>query len=261
MPVDERPALIDARCDRDAALDIGSAFAAEGLRRRRAGDGRARSRTWDETSGLPARMRIGPYEIDRLLGRGGMGAVYLAHRADGHFEQQVAIKLIDLPLATDFFRERFRQERQILAGLQHPLIARLLGWRRHRRRRSVPGHGVCGWNSHPSLLRAETSHRSATPRAIRQRLRRGTVRPSESGRSSRSEAGQHPHRARRHAAPAGLWNGEAAVAFALRGQAAISHARVINPLLRNTPARNRCSAIPSRQRPTRTRSACFSICC
>jgi tetratricopeptide (TPR) repeat protein len=55
-----------------------------------------------------------------------MGAVYLGHRADGQFEQQVAIKLIDLPLATDLFRERFRQERQILAGLHHPLIARLL---------------------------------------------------------------------------------------------------------------------------------------
>ena len=64
--------------------------------------------------------------IDRLLGRGGMGAVYLAHRADGQFEQKVAIKLIDLPLATNLFRERFRQERQILAGLQHPYIARLL---------------------------------------------------------------------------------------------------------------------------------------
>jgi tetratricopeptide (TPR) repeat protein len=70
--------------------------------------------------------RIGPYALDRLLGRGGMGAVHLAHRADGQFEQQVAIKLIDLPLATDLFRERFRQERQILAGLQHPYIARLL---------------------------------------------------------------------------------------------------------------------------------------
>ena len=54
------------------------------------------------------RKRIGPYELDRLLGRGGMGAVYLAHRADGQFEQAVAIKLIDLPLATDLFRERFR---------------------------------------------------------------------------------------------------------------------------------------------------------
>ncbi len=72
------------------------------------------------------RKRIGAYQIDRLLGRGGMGAVYLAHRADGQFEQQVAIKLIDLPLATDLFRERFRQERQILAGLQHPFIARLV---------------------------------------------------------------------------------------------------------------------------------------
>ena len=64
--------------------------------------------------------------LTACLGRGGMGAVYLAHRADGQFEQKVAIKLIDLPLATDLFRERFRQERQILAELQHPYIARLL---------------------------------------------------------------------------------------------------------------------------------------
>lgn len=70
--------------------------------------------------------RIGPYALDRLLGHGGMGAVYLAHRADGQFEQKVAIKLIDLPLATRHFRERFRQERQILAEMQHPYIARLL---------------------------------------------------------------------------------------------------------------------------------------
>ena len=70
--------------------------------------------------------QIGPYALDRLLGRGGMGAVYLAHRTDGHYDQQVAIKMIDLPLAGDLFRERFRMERQILAGLTHPFIARLL---------------------------------------------------------------------------------------------------------------------------------------
>jgi tetratricopeptide (TPR) repeat protein len=70
--------------------------------------------------------RTGPYELMRLLGRGGMGAVYLARRADGQFEQQVAVKVIDLPLAGSLFRERFRQERQILAGLAHPFIARLL---------------------------------------------------------------------------------------------------------------------------------------
>ena len=69
---------------------------------------------------------IGPFQLDRLLARGGMGAVHLAHRSDGQFQQQVAIKLIDLPLATDLFRERFRQERQIQAGLVHPFIARLL---------------------------------------------------------------------------------------------------------------------------------------
>ncbi len=70
--------------------------------------------------------RIGPYRLDRLLGRGGMGAVYLASRADGQFNQQVAVKLIDLPLASNLFRERFRLERQILAGLSHPYIARML---------------------------------------------------------------------------------------------------------------------------------------
>ena len=70
--------------------------------------------------------RVGPYELERLLGRGGMGAVYLARRVDGQFEQQVAVKLIDVPLVGSVFRERFRQERQILAGLSHPFIARLL---------------------------------------------------------------------------------------------------------------------------------------
>ena len=72
------------------------------------------------------RRRLGPYELDGLIGRGGMGAVHLAHRADGQFDQQVAIKLIDLPFVTDLFRERFRQERQILARLSHPNIARML---------------------------------------------------------------------------------------------------------------------------------------
>ena len=70
--------------------------------------------------------RLGPFEIISLLGRGGMGAVYLARRADGQYEKQVAIKLVDLPLATEVLFERFRQERQILAGLEHPNIARML---------------------------------------------------------------------------------------------------------------------------------------
>ena len=70
--------------------------------------------------------RVGPYRIVREIGQGGMGAVYLADRVDGQFEQQVALKRIKPGLNTDQFLRRFRAERQILARLQHPHIARLL---------------------------------------------------------------------------------------------------------------------------------------
>jgi serine/threonine protein kinase len=69
---------------------------------------------------------LGNYEMERLIGRGGMGAVYLAHRADGAFDQQVAVKIIGLPFDLEEIRERFRRERQILAALNHPNITRLL---------------------------------------------------------------------------------------------------------------------------------------
>src|SRR5690349_11167691 len=70
--------------------------------------------------------RIGAYRIVREIGRGGMGAVYLAERADEVFRQQVAIKLIKRGMDTDLVLSRFRAERQILASLDHPNIARLL---------------------------------------------------------------------------------------------------------------------------------------
>ncbi|MEZ5400659.1 MAG: serine/threonine-protein kinase [Bryobacteraceae bacterium] len=70
--------------------------------------------------------RIGPYRILEELGRGGMGAVYLAVRDDDEFQQQVAIKLVKRGMDTDYVLERFRYERQILAFLNHPNIARLL---------------------------------------------------------------------------------------------------------------------------------------
>jgi len=75
---------------------------------------------------LKADHRIGPYEIVRELGRGGMGAVYLAKRADDEYRQHVAIKLIRRGMDTDLVLRRFRTERQILAALEHPNIARLL---------------------------------------------------------------------------------------------------------------------------------------
>jgi TolB-like protein/serine/threonine protein kinase/Flp pilus assembly protein TadD len=70
--------------------------------------------------------RIGAYVVVRELGRGGMGAVYLAERADGQFEKRVAIKVLKRGTDTDEVLRRFRIERQILANLEHPNITRLL---------------------------------------------------------------------------------------------------------------------------------------
>ena len=70
--------------------------------------------------------RVGPYRLVEVLGHGGMGAVYLAERADGQFEQRVAVKLLRRDIHTEAFRGRFLAERQILASLDHPHIARLL---------------------------------------------------------------------------------------------------------------------------------------
>ncbi len=70
--------------------------------------------------------RLGPYEILRELGRGGMGCVYLAVRTDDVYRKPVALKIVRPEAATSDVLERFRQERQILASLDHPHIARLL---------------------------------------------------------------------------------------------------------------------------------------
>lgn len=69
--------------------------------------------------------RIGPFELVRLLGRGGMGEVWLARQADGRVQRDVALKLPALPQHGAVWRERFSRERDILARLEHPHIARL----------------------------------------------------------------------------------------------------------------------------------------
>jgi tetratricopeptide (TPR) repeat protein/predicted Ser/Thr protein kinase len=75
---------------------------------------------------LDPNSRCGPYRLLRVLGRGGMGSVYLAERADGEVEQRVAIKIIGPRRFEPAFIGRFLRERQILATLSHPGIARLL---------------------------------------------------------------------------------------------------------------------------------------
>src|SRR5882757_1168155 len=102
----ERTAILKARCGGDTTLmaELRSLLeACEAEEAHRVASGL-------ETE-VEAGQRVGPYSIDGLLGRGGMGAVYLAHRDDGQFKQQVAIKIVDMPLATELFRERFRAER------------------------------------------------------------------------------------------------------------------------------------------------------
>ena len=78
--------------------------------------------TGDRWSG----RRLGAYVITGLVGRGGMGEVYSARRADAEYEQQVAIKVVRAGYDTAYMLDRFRTERQILANLDHPNIARLL---------------------------------------------------------------------------------------------------------------------------------------
>jgi tetratricopeptide (TPR) repeat protein len=68
---------------------------------------------------------VGPYRLLERIGEGGMGVVYRAVRGRD-FEKQVAVKLVKRGMDTDFILERFRHERQILAGLDHPNIARIL---------------------------------------------------------------------------------------------------------------------------------------
>ncbi len=120
LPPDSQQAFLISECGEDIALReaVATLLAAD----------RANSSTWLEPrpSGLAPGSIIGPYRISDLLGRGGMGSVYLARRADGQDDQQVALKLISAGMFSSELRARFLRERQMLAGLDHPAIARLL---------------------------------------------------------------------------------------------------------------------------------------
>ncbi|MEO6194337.1 MAG: serine/threonine-protein kinase, partial [Thermoanaerobaculia bacterium] len=122
----ERTAFLDAACEGDDELrrEVESLVASEP----ELGDFietpvfRIRP---EEDVPLAAGQRIGAYRVARELGRGGMGSVYLAERADEEFEQRVALKLVRRGMDTEEIVRRFRSERQILAHLDHPNIAKL----------------------------------------------------------------------------------------------------------------------------------------
>jgi eukaryotic-like serine/threonine-protein kinase len=123
LPKDARAAFLDEHCSGNADLKREVRGILNGYE---AQDRLDSANTPELNEGSREGSRYGAFEIVRKIGEGGMGAVYLARRHED-FEQRAAIKLINgTPTAAAMMAERFRQERQILAGLEHPNIARLL---------------------------------------------------------------------------------------------------------------------------------------
>ncbi len=128
LPPDRRSDHVHSRTNdpaiREAVVRLLSAHAAGEQRLADAGDQAAAllQPSIDE----PPFERIGPWRLKGLLGRGGMGAVYLAERDDGEFEQVAAVKVLPSGSMLESMLQRFRSERGILARLEHPNLARLI---------------------------------------------------------------------------------------------------------------------------------------
>jgi len=127
---ENRAALLDSACDGNAELrkEIESLLASHEKSHftTPAGFADAMKVLEQRTGQVEEGRRIGPYCVLRRIGRGGMGNVYLAARADDAYQKLVAIKIIRRGLDTADIVLRFRSERQILATLDHPNITRLL---------------------------------------------------------------------------------------------------------------------------------------
>jgi len=104
--------------------------------------------------------RLGAYRIEREIGRGGMGAVYEAVRADNEFTKRAAIKLVKRGMDTDFILRRFRKERQI-TGLARPSAHLPVYWMAVQRMMACPiPHGIHRRTAIVQLLRQpSTEHR------------------------------------------------------------------------------------------------------
>ncbi|HPF36279.1 MAG TPA: protein kinase [Candidatus Krumholzibacteria bacterium] len=133
LPPAERAAYLDAAYAGDDALrrEVDELLAADA---RAGGFLRGEADLSDLAAALDARSgpapspgdRVGAWRLLRELGAGGMGTVHLAEREEGGFTQRVAVKLVRAGMDNAEMLERFRRERQLLAGLEHPHIARLI---------------------------------------------------------------------------------------------------------------------------------------
>jgi len=131
----ERPVFLNRCCSHDAGLRAQVEELL--LTARQVRTGFLESTPWEHTGGLPLSaalaesgsmigQRVGSYRIVEEIGVGGMGVVYRAFRADDQYDKQVAIKVMQRGPDSQAINERFKTERQILASLDHPNIARLL---------------------------------------------------------------------------------------------------------------------------------------
>jgi len=127
LPPDQRQAYLDAACpDADVAREVRSLLIYDGAGSASL-DGVVQRAAASLMSGDPLiGARLGPYRITEELGKGGMGAVFLAIRDDRTFEKKVAVKVVKRGMDSDAVVDRFRHERRILANLDHPYIGRLL---------------------------------------------------------------------------------------------------------------------------------------
>ena len=130
-PTNERTALIDrvSGTDEEVRREVRSLLASHnaapgGFVQKRIDVALESFHRTSTAAAAPA--RVGPYRLVRELGRGGMGAVFLAERDDDEYRAKVAVKLVRPGMDTEFILARFRRERQTLARLHHPNISRLL---------------------------------------------------------------------------------------------------------------------------------------
>jgi len=124
VEIDERQAFLDQRCPADLRSQVDDLLRSENTNAERL---EAEAVSFSSIANINrVNERIGAYRIAGELGTGGMGTVYLAERADGEFEQKVALKLIKRGMDSEAILRRFINERQILASLRHPNIAHLI---------------------------------------------------------------------------------------------------------------------------------------
>lgn len=170
LPVDRRPAWLAGLQGEDATLRDALAAVLQGASPQTTADFLTSpqwpARRSTDGPGAPAGagpqagQRIGPYELLRELGRGGMGVVWLARRCDGAYEREVALKLPHAHLLVGAVRDRFLRERDFLATLTHPNIARFydagLGadGQPYLALEAVEGEPITDWARHQRLALA-----------------------------------------------------------------------------------------------------------